>query len=183
MKRVFVVVLAVLAAIAGGLTLAAAHDSGRARGAGAHGMMGRMSGMMQSGVMDMMGGGQMMGEGRMNRMDARPARAAPEQPLEQGKAVLTPEQRKNIESLRSRPAAHASGGTRGSRGFEEMQRLMQSEQMPQAMAGMMEMARRVGNGDPMAGMVRMTEMMGAMGGDGGGMMSGFPGYPAPEESR
>jgi hypothetical protein len=69
------------------------------------------------------------------------------------------------------------------RGFEEMQRFMQSEQMPQAMAGMMEMARRVGNGDPMAGMVRMMEMMGAMGGDGGGMMSGFRGYPAPEESR
>ena len=53
-----------------------------------------------------------------------------------------------------------------------------SERAPQAMAAMMVMARGMGNGDTMLGMVRMMEMMGSMGGmmggDGGGMMGGSP---------
>lgn len=55
------------------------------------------------------------------------------------------------------------------RGMEEMQRFMNSERMPQAMTSMMEMARQMGNGDAMAGMVRMMEMMSMMG-QMGGMM-------------
>jgi len=46
------------------------------------------------------------------------------------------------------------------------------------MAAKMGMARGMGNGDTMLGMVRMMEMMGSMGGmmggDGGGMMGGSP---------
>ena len=49
-----------------------------------------------------------------------------------------------------------------------------SDRAPQAMAAMMGMARGMGNGDTMLGMVRMMEMMGSMGGDGGGMMGGSP---------
>ena len=52
--------------------------------------------------------------------------------------------------------------------MDEMHRFMHSERMPQAMAGMMARARQMGNGDPMAGMVRMMEMMGGMGPMGGG---------------
>lgn len=89
--------------------------------------------------------------------------------LEKGKALLTPEQRKKLESLVPRASAGAHGGMMGSRGMEEMQRFMHSERMPQAMTAMMEMARQMGDGDPMAGMVRMMEMMGTMG-QMGGMM-------------
>ncbi len=49
------------------------------------------------------------------------------------------------------------------RGMEEMVRFCTSERMPQAMNGMMGMARQMGNGDVMAGMVRMMEMMSGMG--------------------
>ena len=54
-----------------------------------------------------------------------------------------------------------------------MSEFMRSERAPQAMSNMMEMARRMGNGDVMLGMTRMMEMMGSMGGgtmDRGGMM-------------
>jgi hypothetical protein len=58
-------------------------------------------------------------------------------------------------------------------GRSAMRELMQSERAPQAMGNMMEMARRMGDGDMMLGMTRMMEMMGSMG-DGamgrGGMM-------------
>ncbi|MGH7325638.1 MAG: hypothetical protein ACREJ9_13480 [Candidatus Rokuibacteriota bacterium] len=54
-------------------------------------------------------------------------------------------------------------------GQNAMREFMQSDRAPQAMANMMEMARRMGNGDVMLGMTRMMEMMG---GTGGGMMSG-----------
>lgn len=91
--------------------------------------------------------------------------------IEQGKAVLTPEQRQKLDTL-TRQAAKASlqgAGMAGERGMTEMHRFMDSERMPQAMTAMMEMARRMGDGDPMLGMVRMMEMMGQMGSMGGMM--------------
>lgn len=60
-------------------------------------------------------------------------------------------------------------------GKKAMREFMQSDRAPQAMATMMEMARRMGNGDVMLGMTRMMEMMG---GKGGGMMDG-PGMMSP----
>lgn len=66
-------------------------------------------------------------------------------------------------------------------GRNAMRDFMKSNRAPQAMAGMMAMARRMGNGDVMAGMTRMMEMMGGMGGgmirDHGGVM------PAPQPER
>jgi len=55
-----------------------------------------------------------------------------------------------------------------------MRDFMQSERAPQAMANMMEMARRMGDGDAMVCMTRMIEMMG-----GGGMMGGQGGMMQP----
>lgn len=72
--------------------------------------------------------------------------------LEEGKAELTAEQR---EQLKQRLSETGIGGT----GMQQMHEFMQSDRMPR---GMMEMAARMGNGDPMAGMVRMMEMMGSM---------------------
>jgi hypothetical protein len=60
------------------------------------------------------------------------------------------------------------------RGMEEMQRFMNSEEMPQACTAMMNMARQMGDGDAMAGMVRMMQMMGGMG-QMGGRMDGMMG--------
>ena len=56
------------------------------------------------------------------------------------------------------------------------------------MAAKMGMARGMGNGDTMLGMVRMIEMMGSMGGmmggDGGGMMGGSPRHQeTPDKTR
>lgn len=97
--------------------------------------------------------------------------------LEKGKALLTPEQRKKLESLTARASTDAHGDMMGGRGMDEMQRFMNSERMPQAMTAMMEMARQLGNGDVMAGMVRMMdrmmEMMSMMG-QMGGMMGSTP---------
>ncbi len=77
--------------------------------------------------------------------------------IEEGKGVLTPEQRTKFVELvkQSQPTTT---------GMEEMQRFMQSDRAPQVMAAMMEMARRMGDGHTMLGMVRMMEMMGSMGG-------------------
>lgn len=61
----------------------------------------------------------------------------------------------------------------GPDGQKAMREFMQSERAPQAMAKMMEMARQMGDGDPMLGMTRMMNMMGGQ----GGMMS--PGDRAP----
>jgi Spy/CpxP family protein refolding chaperone len=107
--------------------------------------------------------------------------------LEQGKALLTPEQRKKLVSLSPRASADPAETMMAGRGMEEMHRFMHSERMPRAMAGMMEMARQMGNGDSMAGMVRMMEMMSMVGqmGEGtgaqpGGHMGGMmtsPGQP------
>ena len=49
-------------------------------------------------------------------------------------------------------------------GKKAMREFMQSPKAPQAMNNMMEMARRMGNGDPMLGMTKMMEMMGGQGG-------------------
>lgn len=89
--------------------------------------------------------------------------------IEEGKGVLTPEQRKKLVELAKEQQPSSIGpategpmmGSRG--GMDEMQRFMQSDRALQAMAAMMEMARRMGNGDAMLGMVRMMEMMGGMG--------------------
>ena len=68
-------------------------------------------------------------------------------------------------------------------GTKAMQELMQSPKGAQAMNNMMEMARRMGNGDPMLGMTKMMEMMGGQGGMmGGGMMGGSP-TPAPPQPK
>ncbi len=72
------------------------------------------------------------------------------------------------------------------RGMEEMVRFCSSERMPQAMNAMMGMARQMGNGDAMAGMVRMMEMMsmmGQMGGQMGGMMAPAQPQSQPQPSR
>jgi hypothetical protein len=58
---------------------------------------------------------------------------------------------------------------------QRMEEFMESDRAPQAMANMMEMARRMGNGDAMVGMTRMMEMMGSMNGGQGGMMQPGPG--------
>jgi len=105
------------------------------------------------------------------RRDLRLARI---RTITEGRAALSPEQRTKLEDvLASRPGGHAAQRTRG---MEEMERFMSSERMPQAMTSMMDMARRMGEGDVMLGMVRMMEMMGSMGGmmggPGGGMMGG-----------
>jgi hypothetical protein len=75
-------------------------------------------------------------------------------------------------------------------GRNAMRDFMRSDKAPQAMANMMEMARTMGNGDPMLGMTKMMEMMGGqggmMGGSGsmehGGMMGGQA-SPGPRQSR
>src|SRR5687767_1687415 len=61
---------------------------------------------------------------------------------------------------------------RGGEGHKAMGEFMRSDRAPQAMANMMEMARRMGQGDAMLGMTRMMEMMGSMGGQGGMMAPG-----------
>ena len=58
-------------------------------------------------------------------------------------------------------------------GKKAMEEFMRSPQASQAMNNMMEMARRMGNGDPMLGMTKMMEMMGGQGGI-GGMMAAKP---------
>lgn len=49
-------------------------------------------------------------------------------------------------------------------GRKAMREFMESPKASQAMKNMMEMARRMGNGDPMLGMTKMMEMMGGQGG-------------------
>lgn len=67
-------------------------------------------------------------------------------------------------------------------GKRTMREFMQSDRAPQAMPKMMEMARRMGDGDVMVGMTRMMGMMGGQGGmmgDGGGKMGGQGGVMSP----
>ncbi|MBI4536396.1 MAG: Spy/CpxP family protein refolding chaperone [candidate division NC10 bacterium] len=96
-------------------------------------------------------------EAEAMRTDLRLARL---KVIEEGKGVLTPDQRKKLvemakaeqpSSLGPAPEGPRMGSPRG---MEEMERFMQSDRAPQAMAAMMEMARRMGNGDLMLGMVR-----------------------------
>ena len=63
-------------------------------------------------------------------------------------------------------------------GKKAMQEFMKSPKAPEAMNKMMEMARRMGNGDPMLGMTKMMEMMGGMDGMMGGQAS--PGMHQPK---
>jgi len=67
-------------------------------------------------------------------------------------------------------------------GRAEMEQFMRSEKMTQAMTGMMAMARRMGGGDPMKGMVRMMEMMGSIGSmsEHGMMPPATPNDPGPQ---
>jgi Spy/CpxP family protein refolding chaperone len=116
------------------------------------------------------------------RADLRVARI---RTIAEGRAVLSPEQRKKLEELvAARPGGSAAARTRG---MGEMERFMNSERMPQAMTAMMDMARRMGDGDVMLGMVRMMEMMGSMGGmmggPSGGMMGGPPHQQPPGEQK
>jgi Spy/CpxP family protein refolding chaperone len=116
------------------------------------------------------------------RADLRIARI---RTITEGRAALTPEQRQKLQELAATPApGRAAERTRGT---EEMERFMNSERMPQAMNAMMEMARRMGDGDTMLGMVRMMEMMGSMGGmmggQGGGTMGDQPGHQIPREQK
>lgn len=60
-------------------------------------------------------------------------------------------------------------------GKKAMREFMQSPKAPQAMNNMMEMARRMGNGDAMLGMTKMMEMMGGRGAMMGGSGSMGPG--------
>ena len=91
--------------------------------------------------------------------------------IEEGKGVLTPDQRKKLVELAKAQQPSSLGpatgrpmmGSRGN-GMEEMHRFMQSDRAPQVMTAMMEMAGQMGDGDVMLGMVRMMEMMGGMGG-------------------
>jgi hypothetical protein len=57
-------------------------------------------------------------------------------------------------------------------GREAMDEFMRSDKAPLAMANMMQMAKRMGNGDVMLGMTKMMEMMGGQGGGMGGRMGG-----------
>jgi hypothetical protein len=59
----------------------------------------------------------------------------------------------------------------GPDGQKAMREFMQLDRAPLAMGKMMDIARQMGDGDPMLGMTRMMDMMG------GGMMS--PGTRAP----
>ncbi len=98
--------------------------------------------------------------------------------IEEGKAVLTLEQRAKFAELAKQAQRSSGVGSQDrpmatTRGMEEMHRFMRSERGAASMNAMMEMARQMGNGDTMLGMVRMMEMMGNM----GGMMGTTPGQP------
>lgn len=79
---------------------------------------------------------------------------------------------------RPAPSTDAPGTIPMGRGMAEMLRFMESERMPQAMLAMIEMARRMGDGDPMLGMVRMMEMMSMM-----GQMNGMMGSTRPQPTQ
>ncbi|HEV8440585.1 MAG TPA: hypothetical protein VGT40_21055 [Methylomirabilota bacterium] len=96
-------------------------------------------------------------------------------------AAIAAETRKSAEPGKDPVAActdmmQGSGATED--GKKAMREFMQSDRAPQAMANMVEMARRMGNGDVMLGMTRMMEMMGSMG---GGKMGGQGGMMQPAQ--
>ena len=96
-----------------------------------------------------------------------------------GPAVMAAEPNKPAAAKTGEPTKDAQtacmdmmpGSGMTEEGKKSMQELMQSPKGAQAMTSMMEMARRMGNGDPMLGMTKMMEMMGGQGGM-GGMMGG-----------
>ena len=70
--------------------------------------------------------------------------------IEEGKGVLTPEQRAKFVELVKQSPRPSGGATQGgsaptTRGLEKIQRFMQSDRAPRAMAAMMEMARGTGD--------------------------------------
>ncbi len=92
-------------------------------------------------------------------------------------ATIAAEERPPHEG--QKPAADACANMMQQGGVTEagkkaMREFMQSGRAPQVMANMMEMARRMDNGDVMLGMTQMMEMMGGgvMGGQSGMMGSG-----------
>ena len=98
-----------------------------------------------------------------------------------GPAVLAGEPTKAVTQDTAEPKKDAEtcpimmqGSGTTEEGRKAMQELMRSSKGAQAMTNMMEMARRMGNGDPMLGMTKMMEMMGGQGGM-GGMMDGQAG--------
>lgn len=77
----------------------------------------------------------------------------------------TPVEPKHDPTAACMEMMHGAGVTEeGRKAMREF--ISQSDRAPQVMANMMEMARRMGNGDVMLGMTRIMDMMG------GGMMSG-----------
>ena len=96
-----------------------------------------------------------------------------------GSSVMAQQPNKSAESPRVEPKKDAQtacmdmmqGAGVTAEGKNAMEEFMRSPKASQAMNNMMEMARRMGNGDPMLGMTKMMEMMGGQGGI-GGMMGG-----------
>jgi len=140
-----------------------------------------LAGLLKSDPVDMAGVESKVRAIETLRGDLRLARI---RTIAQGRAALSPEQRTKLEELlASRPGRPAAQRTDG---MEEMEQFMNSERMPQAMTAMMDMARRMGDGDAMLGMVRMMEMMGSMGGmmgRQGGPMGGQPHQQMPPEQK
>ena len=93
-----------------------------------------------------------------------------------GPAVMAAEPNKSAVPKTSEPKKDAQaacmdmmqGSGTTEEGRKAMNEFMQSPKAAQAMNNMMEMARRMGNGDLMLGMTKMMEMMGGH----GGMMGG-----------
>ena len=100
-----------------------------------------------------------------------------------GLPVLAAEPNKGAEPKAGEPKTDAQttcmvmqGSAMTEEGGKAMREFMQSPKASQAMSNMMEMARKMGNGDLMLGMTKMMEMMGSMG---SGMMGGQGGMVKP----
>lgn len=124
--------------------------------------------MLGPGPVDIAKAEAMLKQIEVQRTDLRMSRL---RVIEEGKAVLTPEQRKKLVELAKEPQPSSLGpaterpmmGSRGN-GMEEMHRFMQSDRAAASMTAMMEVAGQMGNSDVKLGMVRMMEMIGSMGG-------------------
>ena len=91
-----------------------------------------------------------------------------QQPSRPGVSTTNSQENKDAQTA-CMDMMHGSGMT--DEGKKALQEFMNSPKAPEAMNNMMEMARRMGNGDPMLGMTKMMEMMGGMGGMMGGHAS------------
>ena len=87
----------------------------------------------------------------------------------------------NKDAQTSCPMDMMQGSGMTDEGKNAMREFMQSPKGAQAMNDMMEMARRMGNGDPTLGMTKMMEMMGGQGGMMGG--SGSMGHGGMMDNR